>query len=291
MACYYPITAYKKPDGGIQFHANEKMLFAKIELPCGQCVGCRLQRSKNWAIRCVHEAKLHKQNCFITLTYNDSSCPASLIHKHFQDFAKRLRKTQPFRYYMCGEYGDQNGRPHFHACLFGTDFPDKQLYKRLPSGSNLYTSATLERIWGRGFVTIGDVTLESAGYVARYVMKKVTGDAADERYWSLDPYTGEAQKIEPEYNKMSLKPGIGHGFYQRYQSDIYPNGVMIHEGQKTKPPRYYEEKFKLDNPDEYANLVNRRFKQINRSDNTPERLHERELVTKAKLSLKKRQFT
>ena len=151
-------------------------------VPCGQCIGCRLERSRQWAIRCVHEASLHTDNCFITLTYSPDCLPSdgSLNHDDFQKFFKRLRKhiaPKKIRYYMCGEYGEdlqqpsKLGRPHFHACLFGLDFDDKQLYI-VRDDVKLYTSATLEKIWGKGFVTIGDVTFESAAYVARYIAKK-----------------------------------------------------------------------------------------------------------------------
>ena len=166
------------------------------KLPCGQCVGCRLERSRQWAIRCMHEAQMHEDNCFITLTFNpesldDRSNPWSLDVRDFQLFMKRLRKKYGagIRFYHCGEYGELNKRPHYHACIFGFDFPDKRLWKVTNSGHRLYISESLDELWPFGFCTIGNVTFESAAYVARYIMKKVNGDAAADHYEWIDEDT------------------------------------------------------------------------------------------------------
>jgi len=233
---------------------------------------------------------MHTENSFITLTYNEQHYHPGLNYRHFQLFMKRLRKhaKKPVRFYMCGEYGENNGRPHFHACLFGWSPSDKKIFKKLPSGSSLYTSATLESLWPFGFASVGDVTLESAAYVARYVMKKVTGPNSDSHYWSLNPATGELVQIEPEFNKMSLKPGIGLPFYERYKSDIYPNGTCIVQGKKMKPPSYYEGKYKETNPFEYEELTFKRSLLIDKTEQTPARRNDKHLVTKARVNLKKR---
>lgn len=193
MPCYKPLDAWR-PDRSavskrLMFEYNPKycgQTMPDLQVPCGQCVGCRLERSRQWAIRCMHEAQMHKQNCFITLTYDDKHLPEDhgLHYKHFQDFMKRLRKKYGagIRFYMCGEYGEQLGRPHFHACIFGMDFADKKLWKTTGSKSKLYRSAELEKLWTFGFSSVGDVNFESAAYVARYIMKKVTGEAATEHY-------------------------------------------------------------------------------------------------------------
>jgi len=93
MACFHPLQAYQLDTGEIQFHDSGRG--HPLELPCGQCIGCRLERSRQWAIRCVHEASMHENNCFITLTYAPEYLPpdGGLIKSDFQKFIKRLRKS------------------------------------------------------------------------------------------------------------------------------------------------------------------------------------------------------
>lgn len=192
MPCYSPLDAWR-PDPST---GSKKLIFVyhparcagptpDLQVPCGQCVGCRLERSRQWAVRCVHEASLYTDNCFVTLTYNDDFLPEdrSLHYRHFQLFMKRLRKRHGdgVRFYMCGEYGEKQGRPHYHACLFNFRFSDMRLWQER-NGVKLYRSAELERLWPFGFCSVGEVTFESAAYVARYIMKKVTGDAAESHY-------------------------------------------------------------------------------------------------------------
>lgn len=292
MACTSPKRAFRTSDGAIVFTERGDITQA-MELPCRNCISCRLERSRIWSIRVMHEAQMHDQNCFITLTYNEAHYQPGLLYRHFQLFMKRLRKhaKKPVRFYMCGEYGDQNGRPHFHACLFGWSPADQVLFKALPSGSSLFTSKTLEGLWPFGYSTVGTLTLESAAYVARYVMKKVTGPGADSHYWSLNPNTGELVQIEPEFNKMSLKPGIGRPWYERYKSDIYPDGTCVVNGLKMKPPPYYEHIYKNEDPFAYEALAFKRLGKTNKKEQTPERRHARHVVTKARLNHKKRGFT
>lgn len=128
---------------------------------------------------------------------------------------------------MCGEYGDSLGRPHFHACLFNFDFDDRVYFKTTAAGSKIYTSATLESLWvspsgdSLGFCTVGDLNFNSAGYIARYVMKKRVGHGSDDAYTYLDLETGEVIPKEKEFTHMSLKPGIGAGFYQKNRRDMF----------------------------------------------------------------------
>lgn len=292
MACTSPKTAYRISTGEVVFTERGDVT-QTLELPCRQCISCRLERSRVWSIRCMHEAQMHSDNCFITLTYDEKHYQPGLNYRHFQLFMKRLRKhaKKKVRFYMAGEYGENNGRPHFHACLFGWSPEDRQLFKKLPSGSFIYTSRTLEALWPFGYSSVGDLTLESAAYVARYVMKKITGPGADAHYWSLNPLTGELVQIEPEFNKMSLKPGIGRPFYERYKSDIYPNGTCVVHGQHMKPPSYYESIYKQENPFDYEELTFKRSKLIDRAEQTKERREVKHRVTKARLSFKKRGFT
>lgn len=285
MACFYPKTAYRTDNGEITFVERGK-INKKLMLPCGQCIGCRLERSRQWAVRCLHESQMHEQNCFITLTYNDENIQHDLIYPHFQKFIRKLRKKtgKKVRYYMAGEYGSETGRPHFHACLFGHDFNQKEPIQKLSDGTFLYRSPELEALWPYGFSSIGAVTFESAAYVARYIMKKITGSNAENRYWSVNPITGEAVQITPEFNRMSLKPGIGQPWLDKYQSDIYPSGECIIRGKKMKPPRFYEKKYAALQPLKYEELTYDRYLATKPEESTPERLTVREEITKARLT-------
>jgi len=242
---------------------------------------------------------MHDQNAFITLTYDNEHLPGdlSLQKDHFQKFMKRLRKhLAPLRvrYYQCGEYGGENQRPHYHACIFGYDFPDKTLWKEI-NGQKLYISDTLTKIWGKGYTTIGDVTFESAAYVARYIMKKVTGknqkminDQGLKAYELLDSTTGEIIPRIPEYTSMSLKPGIGATWYETYHRDLYPSDTLVLNGTRMRPPKYYDtllEKSSLYGAQLLHALKNERSLKAaqHSANNTPERLSVRERLTETKL--------
>ena len=255
-----------------------------MSVPCGQCIGCRLDRSREWAIRCAHEAKEHSENCFITLTYAED--PVTLIHADFQKFMKRLRRAlpgKPIQYYMAGEYGsvyDQNGvkkdgllgRPHFHLLLFGHDFPDRVFYKRSPSGIPMYNSELLDDRWGKGHAVLQDFSIEAAAYVARYVTKKITGDNAKEHYTKVDVTTGEIIDVTPEYNRMSLKPAIGKKWLEKYYSDVYPKDFVTEGGIKFRPPRYYDKYFEHLDPAKMAEIKEERQDVARLESKTPQRL-------------------
>lgn len=298
MACFKPLKAYQCFDKSIVFtEARKHDIVRSLELPCGQCVGCRLERSRQWAIRCMHEASLYKDNCFITLTYDEEHLPEdySLHYDDFQRFMKRLRKRfqgKTIRFYMAGEYGENFGRPHFHACIFNLDFEDKYLWQKTESGSKIYRSKTLEELWPFGYSSIGEVNFQSAAYVARYIMKKVTGDMAEQHYEEVNFTTGEIIQRKPEFNKMSLKPGIGYKWYQKFKDDVYPHDYVIVNGKKCKPPKFYDKKYADDYPYEFDQLQWDREKSAKAQvfDNTPERLLVKEEVLKAKLSRLKRKL-
>lgn len=291
------MKAYQAENGLVVFTELKRDLakqnYKTIELPCGQCVGCRLERSRQWAIRCTHEAQLHQNNTYVTLTYDDDNIPehGSLKYRDFQLFMKRTRKARTgelVRFYMCGEYGEKKQRPHYHACIFNFAPSDGKPWKKNATGHTLYTSKELTQLWGLGHASYGAVTFESAAYVARYIMKKITGDQAAQHYGVIDPETGEIHQRQPEFAHMSLKPGIGAGWLQKYKSDVYPNGICIINGQKVKPPKYYEKKYKKEMPDQYEELQWTREKEINKTDNTRQRLRIKEIVTTAKIKQLKR---
>jgi hypothetical protein len=255
MTCYHPLLAYRS-EGKIVF--EKPFAYAKgFNLPCGQCIGCRLKYSQEWAVRLMHENEMHEESCFITLTMNNEYLesrenPYSLDKSEFQKFMKRLRKRygKQIRYFHCGEYGEKNSRPHYHAIIFGMDFEDKELFS-VRDEIRLYTSEILAELWPHGFVTIGSVTMESCAYVARYVCKKQKGKNAEKHYIRWDPLTGEGIPIEPEYATMSRgnnlpeddpnhTRGIGYSWFKKYKADVYPHDYVVIKKHKIRPPRFYD---------------------------------------------------
>lgn len=300
MVCYHPLEAFisrgKNSDTGkkiIIFNPLKAHDADPIKLPCGQCVGCRLERSRQWGVRCLHESQMHKDNCFITLTFSPDELekrknPHTVDVRDWQLFMKRLKKYykgKKIRFYHCGEYGETNGRPHYHACLFGHDFEDKELW-RVNNGVRLYTSEILNKIWGKGYCVIGDVTFESACYVARYIMKKVNGDMQEDHYTDYDEDTGEILvERKPEYTTMSRRPGIGKDWYDKYKDDVYPHDNVVVNGVLCKPPRYYDGLLESDRPYEFDDIKFNRLTNAEKHEdnNTPERLIVREEVQEARL--------
>lgn len=258
MPCYFPLQATfsVRSDGkkDIKFSATNARLFHKgikpfgdnnLSIPCGRCMGCRLEKSRQWALRCIHEAKMYEDNCFITLTFSPEHLPkdGSLCKKHMQDFIKRLRKKfsdRRIRVFYCGEYGEKLGRPHYHAVLFNFDFQDKTYWKTV-NGCKYFTSSALSELWPFGHSTVGALTFESAAYVARYCTKKITGRDAEEHYKVVNEETGEINQVLPEFCGMSLKPGIGKPWLDKYgETDVFPHDECIARGARCKPPRYYD---------------------------------------------------
>lgn len=288
MPCYHPIPAYQLSDGSVVFAERKGQDSVRdLELPCGQCVGCRLTRSRHWAIRCIHEAQLHRENCFITLTYRVA--PVSLDYHDFQVFIRALRdriRPRSVRFFMCGEYGEQFSRPHFHACLFGYTFPDQYRI-----GKELFRAPLLEVLWPHGFASIGEVTLESAAYVARYLMKKVTGKGAERHYRCVDPETGELHDRVPEFCQMSRRPGIGAEWIDKFRSDVYPRGLVVVKGKEVQPPKYYDRRFARDDPEAFEELLEVRARdgRSRSDDNTRARLAVKEVVAEARLRFLKRE--
>ncbi len=243
MVCIRPLTGYRGPGGKVTFQRSAGFVDLPISLPCGRCVACRLERSRQWAIRCVHEAKSHDRNCFLTLTYDDRHLPedGSVDVRTWQLFCKRLRKAMgPFRYLHCGEYGEKTFRPHYHACMFGIDFSDDRKVWREEPGRVLYCSEDLDDLWEHGKCWIGAMNFKTAAYVARYVMKKLTGEYAADEYRRIDVLTGEEYFVKPPYATMSRRPGLGREWIDEYLSEVYPDDFIVHDGGKVSPPRYYD---------------------------------------------------
>lgn len=274
MVCYHPLYALR-----FNYHLNPKTgknlvrvigNVSTIENPrfgnfvdssgrscygftvgCGKCIGCRLEYSRIWAVRLMKEAATSKSSCFITLTYDDENLPIgkipTLYHPHFIEFRDRLRayiryhygKDVKIKYFVAGEYGEKNFRPHYHAIITGFDFPDKVLeYER--NGYPHYQSELLTKLWRKGRTETCEVTFDTCAYVARYICKKITGEAAK------DYYDG----FQQEYATCSK--GIGLDWYKRYKRDVYNNDYMViyrhDQPYKMRPPRYFDYNLEKEDP-------------------------------------------
>lgn len=306
MPCFNPIHAYRPLGGGKLVFRLPYVGASSLQVPCGQCIGCRMKRSDEWATRLWHEAQTHDASSFVTLTFDDENLPpdGSIRLRDVQLFIKRLRKHLGHgrvRYFACGEYGDGNNRPHYHAILYGVDFADKYPWRKSASGHLCYRSATLERLWPYGHCEIGTVTRESLGYVARYILKKVGGEMAVEHYKRVNAQTGEITTVRPEFITMSTRPGIGAEWYTRWKTDVFPSDFVIVEGSKKPIPRYYSKKNEAahegqsvvgsdaSHPDRIR-FERKKASFRHRKDNTPDRLATREEVQRRRVERLKREI-
>jgi hypothetical protein len=293
MTCFHPLEVFQQVETGKVFF-HEVADCRPMRLPCGKCIGCRSDRCSEWTVRCYCERVLHWAACVFTLTYDDEHLPfdGGLHYSHVQGFFRDLRKflrdraffigpLQPkdwpvFRFFMCGEYGSNFGRPHYHVVCFGQDFA----FDRKPWGARSFTSETLTRLWSRGFVTIDDACVQSTGmmaYVAGHVVKKL---GAKREYVTVDPETGECFSVAPEFIRMSLKPGIGAGFLDRYFGDVFPRDFVRVDGRKHKVPRAFNKLLKVRDGFLLDELQEKRIKraELRAADCTPERLAVREQI-------------
>lgn len=243
MVCTGPVKGFRGPGGQIFSSAKQGWSDLPTTRPCGGCVNCRLEYSRQWAMRIMHESSLYKDNTFLTLTYSNEELPEnnSLYPKHHELFMKRLRKyvtkyhRQVLRFYHVGEYGDTTKRPHYHDIIFNFDFPDKKYLKTTETGNKLYTSAILDEIWSHGNCIIGDVTFESAAYCARYVMKKLTGARKSEYGLRVPEYSTQSR------GGRGGLGGIGSPWLAKWKTDVYPADFCIMNGRKIKVPKRYDQ--------------------------------------------------
>lgn len=241
--------------------ADAQLTVLDVELPCGQCINCRLARAREWSVRIMHEAHMHDSNEFVTLTYDDDHLPKhnNLNYVDVQLFFKRLRRKygNGIKHFTCGEYGERFQRPHYHSAIFNISLPDKKPYKK-QNGFQTYTSAVLNDLWGHGFCVIGDLTFESANYIARYVTKKIVGVDAKNHYSFCDIESREELSFTPEFARMSNRPAIGFSFFDNYLSDIYPCDYVISRGHRLRPPSYYDRKLEELDPVLFESLKRKR---------------------------------
>ena len=253
MRCIRPIQAGLDRSGNLTF--NRKLYKAQyLELECRKCLPCRLNIAREKAIRAVHEAKMHESNIFLTLTYSDEHMTSDrLQYRDFQNFMKKLRKTtdRKLPYIVTGEYGEKTKRPHWHAIIFNYDVKDPVYRRKTETGDKIYSSNQIDKIWGKNDPLhcpseIGDVTIDSAGYVCRYAAKKlVHGQDQDHDYHPI--------------HKTSSKYGIGRPWIEKYHKHTFENGfVLLRNGTKCKIPRYYCDWYKKNYPEKfeiYANTI------------------------------------
>lgn len=253
------------------------------QVPCQQCVGCRIDYSRHWADRIVMESLLYPEhtNFFVTLTYNDDHIyrnytgetiellidaqyqtvnAATLILEDVQLFLKRLREKYSrdfdhtgIRVYYCGEYGSRTRRPHYHLCLFNCPIPDLKPYSRNFQGDLLYNSPMFESLWDKGYVVIGELTWETAAYTARYVVKKFKGKKADEFYEAMG-------NVLPEFSHSSNRPGIAAKYFEENKEKIYMYDRIVLPGTEKRDgsvtvPRYFDkllERYQEEHPDDQS---------------------------------------
>ena len=268
MSCYYPLKAFvlgTNPDTGKNiikvvsrsFDGKEysETGFKQIGVPCGKCIGCRLDYSRTWADRMLAEASLYDSNLFLTLTYDNDHLPPkkedspihSLCKRDIQLFMKRLRKEFPdqrIRFFAAGEYGPSSMRPHYHLILFNCVLPDLKFLRLSEIGHPYFVSETIDKLWNKGFHLIGKANWDTFAYTARYVVKKQKG---------ANSSVYEKYNFEPEFSTMSRKPGIGRDFYDEHKEELYAYGEFhfpTRDGDHTiKPCKYYDNLFDIEYPD------------------------------------------
>lgn len=295
MACFRPLVAHRERlSGEVALGYRLAGRGDRLELPCGKCVGCRLDRARAWSVRIGHEALLYDRSVFATFDYRPESLRSlSLEYGDFQGFLKRLRRRmsgvsaapdgrKPIRFFVAGEYGEKFGRPHFHAILFNAWFPDSVRY-----ANGTYRSELAEELWSHGNVVIGNVTPESSAYVAGYTLHKAHKRAEEYAEDLVDPTTGEVSGRRPEFVVMSRRPGIGAWWYERFSSDLWNGDVAVQNGQRQKVPRYYFERLKSREPLKGEEVAYGRYLRalaVPLEESTPERREVREQVAEARVS-------
>lgn len=251
---------------------SDGVLYDWFDIPCGRCISCRLAYSREWANRMTIESLVFDEDCnfFLTLTYDNEHVPINdqaLLTARLDDvssFMKRLRRYYEYtfnhtniRFFSSSEYGSQTLRPHYHASLYNCPISDLKEIATNFRGDPLYSSDLINKIWGKGFVVIGKFAWNTAAYTARYIVKKLKGDAALEY---------SVFGLEPETTRMSRKPGIGIEFLMdKDLLEIYVNDeiVLPSVGGKcnaVKPPKIFDKKLEAIDPIRYAKIKSQRSK-------------------------------
>lgn len=249
-------------------------------IPCGKCIDCRLALARDWANRCIIEADDYDNNYFLTITYENSCLPmvhpasgevldhATLFKNDVVQFLKSLRwhwqnkyNHVGIRFFMAGEYGDISMRPHYHMIVFNLPLFDLKKYQTSALGDIYYTSEELNKIWHKGYIVVGNVTQASAGYTARYTLKKI-GQPVN-IYDTLN--------ILPEYVNMSRRPGIARRWYDLNKDKLFKQGFVSfstsEKGIRIYPGRYFKTLYRSEKEAEYLKFAElQQYKAIVRRD-------------------------
>lgn len=278
MPCETPRRAYPTAEGGRVkfFKPTDRQYYQEpyngLLLPCGICILCRQEQARQAAVRITHEATLHDQNCFLTLTYNEQSIPqdGGLNYQHLTDFWKRLRYHYgKLSYYAVGEYGDKTNRPHYHACVFGHDFFEGAVViKEEPH--RLWTNARLNQAWGLGHVAIGTLDHNTASYTTGYILKK---QRAKQRYCVIETGTGELITVEGPRAFMSRN--IGRRWWERWGEGVQNWDRVIINGKPQKPPKAYDRWLGEINKQRMEEIKNKRVNKALKKQETQEGRHAR----------------
>lgn len=244
MSCYHPLQGARLPNGTVKIFAQLSTALKNyqgeiLKIPCGRCVGCRLDYASDWADRMCIESKLRDHSWFVTLTYDDEHVPytddlcQTLKPKDMTDFLKRYRRAiepEKISYYYSGEYGTQTLRPHYHMILFGSSIYDLELYQKSPNGV-YYKSKWFDSIWQKGNCIITEFSWQTASYTARYVLKKL---GMPKEHW-------DHVSIYPEFSRCSRRPAIGRRYFDQFYEEIYKNDeIFLSGGKVVKPPKYFD---------------------------------------------------
>lgn len=254
-------------------------------IPCGKCIGCRLEYSRDWATKGIYEAEMHKDNWFLTITYDNEHLPigdpvidpetgeekeplnsGTLKAADFTNFIKKVRtyyerkyNHKGIRFMGCGEYGSQSARSHYHSIMFNMPIPVEQMrfHEYNENHEPMYRCIELEKIWGKGMIVAAEVNWNTCAYVARYITKKV-GMPTDKDYY-------KKLGIEPEFFRMSRKPGIGREYFEKHKDEIYKDDKVIIQKYKgglmrIKPPKYYDKLYDLENHEKMEEIKEKRKK-------------------------------
>lgn len=250
-----------------------------VQIPCGKCIGCRMDYSRSWADRMTYHV-FGKEDCsyFLTLTYDDEHLEDlehsenydlySLNYDDISAFIKRLRnkfRDSEIDYYLSGEYGDQQFRPHFHVIVYNLPLDDLEYWKTNNQGDPIYTSEVIHSLWQKGICSVSPFNWRSAAYTARYVEKKRDGRLMCE-------YT--AVGLDPEKCRCSRRPGIAHDYYVENFQDIWKNNGLdvdrtVNSSGHLGIPRYFRklaEKYRKDTPEGYQGFLDFQKRSLERSN-------------------------
>lgn len=300
MACFHPLKAFANPRGGKPFFSRPAGHSGRVlDLACGRCIGCRIDRASEWSARIVHECLFWEDNWFLTLTFDDEHYPAnaSIDRRDVQLFFMRLRgmacragllEGAHVRYFYNGEYGESTHRAHYHSIVFGLRLTDLKKWKKNERGEQMWTSDFLSEVWGNGRVVVGAVTRASAAYVAGYCLRDTK--AKHSPYGFVDPETGELVERVAPFVGMSRRPGIGRDYFEKYGGQLVAGDFVVIEGRKLPTPRYYRRLLEKQNPELFESLKAIREREAysarSKAERRPARLAAREVVTAAKRGMR-----